>query len=58
MTASWDRLEPDDYLARFGDDLIFYFQGVRVLRSAFEGVVRGSMAAHVSRRSRCSTRRS
>ncbi len=45
LAASWTRLEPDDYLDRFSDDLVFYFEGSRVSRSEFEAVVRGTMEA-------------
>lgn len=45
LVASWTRLEPDDYLDRFSDDLAFYFEGAAVPRSKFEAVVRETMAS-------------
>lgn len=43
LAASWIRLDLDNYLGRFSDDLVFYFQGSRVPHADFEAIVRETM---------------
>lgn len=45
LTASWSRLDPDDYLDRFSHDLVFYVQGSRLSRDDFEAAIRQVMGA-------------
>ena len=41
--AAWRSLDADDYLSWFSGDLLFYFEGQRVDRDAFDTVIRASL---------------
>lgn len=45
LAASWERLDPDEYLGWFASDLVFYFEGQRVGRSEFDASVNAAMRA-------------
>ena len=44
MFEAWGELEPEPYLARFADDLVFYIEGARYERAGFGDLVRQAMA--------------
>jgi len=44
LATAWVRLDPEEYLSHFSDDLIFYFQGAKFSWGEFEKIIRETMS--------------
>ena len=45
LARAWTKLEPERYLGYLSNDLVFYFEGGRLGRAAFENVIRTALGS-------------